>query len=50
MPAEPRQPPIDPRDRIEREPPNWGFLPIAVAIVVLLFFVLIPFIGLRWFR
>lgn len=42
--------PPDPRDQIEREPPNWGVLPIAVAAVVLIFFVLIPWLFMRWTR
>lgn len=40
----------DPRDDIEREPPNWGFLPIAIALVILVFFIVIPYLGLKWSR
>jgi hypothetical protein len=37
-------------DHIEREPPNWRVLPIAIAVVVLVFFVLIPWVMLKVMR
>lgn len=42
--------PSDPDDFIEREPPGWGMLPIAAALVVLIFFILIPWLLLRYTR
>jgi hypothetical protein len=42
--------PVDWRDLIEREPPGWGALPIIAGVVVLIFFVLIPWLLTGWTR
>ena len=41
--------PTDPDD-IEREPPNWGVLPIAAIAVIVIFFILIPWLLLKFSR
>lgn len=49
-PPRPPQPPVDWRDTIEREPANWGMLPVITIAVVVIFFILIPWLLWRFTR
>ena len=49
MSAPPKEP-LGDHDGIEREPPNWRFLIVSASAIVLIFFLLLPWLFMRFTR